>query len=642
MLHELHIRNFAIIDELHLTFAPGLNILTGETGAGKSIIIDAVGLLLGDRAAAEWVRTGSELAAIEALFELPPAAPALEPATAGSNGAPAIAASTPSTESDESEELVEVRALLEREGLDDPDSPSFVTLAREVRRNGRNICRINGRSVSLQLLAEVAAALIDIHGQGEHLNLLKPRTHIHLLDRYAGLLTQRARIAELTAALRRVRAELQRLRQDARTLAQRVDLLSFQAEEIAAARLRPGEELELEGERRRLANAAALLELAQTAAGYLEGGDGEMPGALDLVGEAAARIEKLARIDPDLATRSDEAQALLEQLGDLARNLSDYAEALEFNPARLAEVEERIELLATLRRKYGDTLEQVIAFGARAQRELEELGSWEVKTAALEAREEKLLRAIGAAAAELSAARQRAGERLARAVEQELGDLKMARARFGVAIEQNERADGAFLPDGRRVAFDALGVDRVEFMVSANPGEPLKPMARVASGGETARLMLALKGVLAHAETTPTLIFDEIDQGIGGRVGGVVGQKLWMLTGRGQALAEAESAAQEVAHQVLCITHLPQLAAYGDAHFTVNKQVVVEQGAERTTTLVRALDAAARLEELVTMLGAPGDSGRRSVEEMLAEVANCKSDREARSEKREDGRRRGG
>jgi DNA repair protein RecN (Recombination protein N) len=627
MLLELRIRNFAIIDELQLTFAPGLNILTGETGAGKSIIIDAVGLLLGDRAATELVRDGSELASIETLFELPAAggaqkARARAEAHSNGDGPPSPAASDkagPANGSEDDDEPLDVRALLEAEGLDDPEAPNSVTLAREVRLNGRNICRINGRSVSLQLLADVAAALIDIHGQGEHLNLLKPRTHIHLLDRYAGLLAQREQVAELVSSLRGVRSELARLRQDARTLAQRLDLLSFQVNEIDAARLIPGEEAELESERRRLANAEALLKLAQAAEAYLSGADSELPGALDLIGESVGRLEKLARIDPDMRAGADDAQALLEQLTDLARTLGDYAEALEFNPERLAEVEERIDLLHSLKRKYGDSLEQVIAFGQRAQQELDELGSWEVKTAALEAREQELLRAIGAAGAELTRARAEAGERLARAVEQELADLKMERARFGVSVAQAERSDGALLPDGRRVAFDALGVDRVEFLVSANPGEALKPMARVASGGETARLMLALKGVLAHAETTPTLIFDEIDQGIGGRVGGVVGHKLWALTSRA---ANLES--PEVAHQVLCITHLPQLAAYGDAHFTVNKQVLVEDGRERTTTVVRVLDGAERLEELVTMLGAPGDAGRHSVEEMLREVQAVK------------------
>jgi DNA repair protein RecN (Recombination protein N) len=424
-----------------------------------------------------------------------------------------------------------IKTLLESEGLDDPDSPQWVILSREVRLNGRNICRINGRSVSLQMLAEVAGLLVDVHGQGEHLGLLQPKTHVHLLDRYGALLPLRAQVAERVAELRRIRSELQKLRQDARTIAQRLDMLSFQVDEITAAALRPGEDGELESERRRLGNAEALTSLAQTASGILSQGDGELPGAIDMVSEAVGRLEKLARIDPDMAPHADEGQALIEQLSDLARTLQDYADALEFNPVRLAEVEERLELIASLKRKYGDTIEQINAFGEKARRELEELSNWEAKTADLEQREASLLRVVGKLGAELSQKRQAAGETLARQVEQELADLKMVRARFGVAITQAAHAEGAYLPDGRRVAFDSTGVDQVEFLISANPGEPLKPMARVASGGETARLMLALKSTLAHADATPTLIFDEIDQGIGGRVGAIVGQKLWRLTG---------------------------------------------------------------------------------------------------------------
>ena len=463
---------------------------------------------------------------------------------------------------------------------------------------------------------------------------------MHLLDRYANLLPLRTKLAAEVAALRSVRAALQQLRHDARTVAQRIDMLSYQAEEIFGASLRPGEDADLEGERRRLANAEALLKLAQAAQTYLAGGDGELPGALDLVGEAVSRMEKLARIDPDLADAATETQALLEQLADSARMLADYAESLEFNPVRLQEVEERLELIASLRRKYGDTLEQIVAFGKRAQDELESLSNWEARSADLEQQEDALLHTIGALGADLSEQRRAAGERLARAVEHELADLRMERARFALAVEQTPRSDGAFLPDGRRVAFDATGIDQVEFLISANPGEPLKPMAKVASGGETARLMLALKGTLAHADATPTLIFDEIDQGIGGRVGGVVGHKLWNLTERRTPLAEAsrngsaplppESADNGIAHQVLVITHLPQLAAYGDAHFTVNKQVHVEAGIERTTTVVQALDDAARIAELTQMLGAPGTVGRLSIEEMLREVAVVKQGAAAR------------
>ena len=595
MLHELRIRNFAIIDDLHLVFGPGLNILTGETGAGKSIIIDALGLLLGDRAAADWVRTGSELAEIEATFQLPV----------------------------DRDLAAELQTLLDEQGLDDPDNPDWLVLSREVRLNGRNICRVNGRAVNVQTLGEVTAHLIDIHGQGEHLNLLRPKTHIHLLDRFAGLLPQRRELAQLVAQVRTVRNELHRLRQDARTIAQRVDLLSFQAEEIHTAVLRPGEEVELESERRRLGNAEALLKLAEAASGILSQGDGELPGAIDLVGEAVGKLERLARIDPDLDELAAEGQGLLEQLSDLGRSIQDYADELEFNPERLQEVEERLELIANLKRKYGDTIEQVIAFGVRAQRELDELGNSEAKTSELEKQEDALLRQIGKLAAALSQQRQTAGEAMSRQIERELADLRMSRARFGLSIEQQEAAGGAILPDGRQVAFDQTGVDKVEFLVSANAGEPLKPLARVASGGETARLMLALKSVLTHADATPTLIFDEIDQGIGGRVGAIVGQKLWMLTGQ-LAVAARSNGQAPLHHQVLCITHLPQLAAFGDQHFTVNKQVQTVEGEERTSTVVQTLDVATRVEELMQMLGAHSEAGRRSVEEMMREVLTVK------------------
>jgi DNA repair protein RecN (Recombination protein N) len=592
MLHELRIRNFAIIDDLHLVFGPGLNILTGETGAGKSIIIDALGLLLGDRAAAEWVRAGAEVAEIEATFELFPA-------------------------SDLTGELI---GMLEEQGLDDPDNPGWLMLSREVRLNGRNVCRVNGRAVSLQVLGDVTARLIDVHGQGEHLNLLRPKTHLHLLDRYANLLPMRKEVAGLVGELRGVRSELQRLRQDARTLAQRLDLLSFQVDEIQGAGLRAGEDVELESERRRLGNAEALLKLAQSVQVILSTGESELPSAVDLVSEAVGKLERLARIDPDMSEAAIEGQSLVEQLRDLSRTIQDYAEGLEFNPERLQEVEERLELISNLKRKYGDTIEQIVAFGERAQHELDEIGSWEVKTASLEKKEDALLRKIGALAVVLSAKRQEAGEQMARQIETELGDLRMTRARFGVALAQTDAPDGVILPDERRVAFDATGIDQIEFMVSANPGEPLKPLARVASGGETARLMLALKSVLTQADATPTLIFDEIDQGIGGRVGAIVGQKLWMLT----RSVPANGAVPAVGHQVLCITHLPQLAAFGDQHFTVNKQVLMVHGEERTTTVVCGLGDEARLEELMQMLGAHSEAGRQSVAEMMREVAAVK------------------
>ena len=602
MLHELQIRNFAIIDDLNLHFGMGLNIVTGETGAGKSIIIDALGMLLGDRATAEWVRAGSTRAEIEASFQLP----ADEVVTA-------------------SDEIPTLTKLLEEEGLDDPDNAQWVVLSREVRKSGRNVCRVNGRVVRLQILSQVASYLVDVHGQGTHLSLLQPKTHIHLLDRYAGLLPMREQVSTQAYTLRAVRAELQRLRQDARTIAQRIDILSYQATEIAEAALQPGEETQLDNERRRLSNAETLLHLAQATTAILSEGEGGMPSAVDLLSDAAGRVERLARIDPDMEAAADEGQALAEQVADLARTLQDYADDLEFNPDRLQEIEDRLELISDLKRKYGDTIEQILIFGEQSQTELDSLGNWETKTAELETQEDQLLRSIGELAAELTVQRQAAGEKMARQVEIELADLRMERAQFAVAVEQTEQSEGAYLSDGRRVAFDNTGVDRVAFMISANPGEPLKPMAKVASGGETARLMLALKSVLAHADATPTLIFDEIDQGIGGRVGSVVGQKLWQLTCTPPILNGHTSPIHQENHQVLCITHLPQLAAFGDQHFTVQKEIFQAEGQERTRTRVELLKDEARIHELMQMLGASTAAGRRSVEEMMGEVAAMKS-----------------
>ncbi len=578
MLAEIHIRNFAIIEELSLRFDEGLNVLTGETGAGKSIIIDAVSLLLGGRASTDWIRAGAERAEIEGHFVLGARAQAIQP-------------------------------ILEAEGLEGEDD--LLILAREVRRNGRNICRVNGRAVSLSLLSEIGQWLVDIHGQGEHLSLLRVREHVNLLDRYAGLEAERAEMARLVQALRQVRAELTDLRQDERELARRIDLLSYQVEEITEARLEPGEEEELEAERLRLANAEQLMQLAIEVTQVLEEGSEEQLSAVDLLGQAVQALTRLARIDPTMAEIRQQVEELSYQLSDLARDVRHYQDGIEFNPARLAQVEERLELIYNLKRKYGDSIEEILAFAERAQAELENITHAEERIAELEAEEERLLHEIGELGRRLSEARRAAGERLARAVEQELADLRMEHARFGVDIRWQDDPEGAYVGD-RRVAFDATGLDRVEFLISANPGEPLRPLARVASGGETARLMLALKAVLSRADETPTLIFDEIDVGIGGRVGAIVGRKLWGLT--------APDARGHRAHQVLCVTHLPQLAAYGDAHFHVLKTV---EG-ERTLTHVRRLTGEARVQELAAMLGAPTASGQESAAAMLAEAESTK------------------
>ncbi|MCS6845296.1 MAG: DNA repair protein RecN [Caldilineales bacterium] len=599
MLAELRIANFAIIDTLTLRFCPGFNVLTGETGAGKSIIIDAVDMLLGGKAGQEVIRSGAEATLVEGTFHLSPASQAA------------------------------LAPVLEAEGLEG-DDPATLVLARELRRGGRTVARVNGRAVALAVLKEIGNRLVDIHGQSDHLSLMRPREHIHLLDRYASLLPQREQVAGLVRRLAAVRKELASLRRDQRELARRLDLLSFQAEEIEAAHLTPGEDKELESERRRLANAEQLLRLTEAARVRLAEGDGEQPAASDLVSEASGYLARLAGVDPDAAPLLEAAEALADQLSELIYALESYAGEIEFNPERLNEVEERLSLIHTLKRKYGDTIEEVIAFGRRAREELALLENAEVRTAELEEEEARLLREIGRVAAALSTARREAARRMAEAVERELADLRMARARFAVDFRWEPAADGAVVtakdappdqPPGR-YAFDATGLDAVEFLVSANPGEPLKPLVKVASGGETSRLMLALKTVLGRADETPTLIFDEIDVGIGGRVGATVGRKLWELTAMsaGEPQAAGHGSAWNGRHQVLCITHLPQLAAYGDAHFAVRKQVV----GDRTVTEVVRLEGPLRVQELAAMLGSTSDAGRESVEEMLKEVAAVK------------------
>jgi DNA repair protein RecN (Recombination protein N) len=569
MLVSLSISDFAIIDRLQLEFAPGFIVFTGETGAGKSIIIDAVSAALGGKTEATLVRAGADLARVEAVFR-----PAGEVRAA-------------------------VEAVLAREELLDGDADEL-TLAREIRREGRSTARVNGRLVSLGLLREIGQALVDVHGQSEHLSLLRTREHVFLLDRYAGLDAEREAFAQCARELNALRAELNQLRQSERQREQRLDMLNFQINEITGARLKPGEEEVLLQERTRLANAEKLAALADDAIRALSGGDDDAASAADLLARAAKALTNLAKIDPSLEAQRDLAQSLGEQLHDLAAELDDYRESIEFNPKRLDQVEERLETISRLKRKYGDTLEAVLAFGEKALAEREALTHSSERIAELEKKEAALLRRLGQLGTALSAARRAAAEALARSIEAELNDLKMERARFGVDAQWQDDADGAFV-DGRRVAFDATGLDRIEFLVAPNVGEGLKPLVKIASGGETARLMLALKSVLARADRTPTLIFDEIDQGIGGRVGAIVGRKLWGLA---------------ASHQVLCITHLPQLAGFGDQHFKVEKQIA--DG--RTVTLVRALTEAERALELAQMLGGAGEKTLESAEEILALV----------------------
>jgi len=576
MLSELYIQNFAIIDDLRLTFDAGLNVLTGETGAGKSIILDAMALVLGDRADTTMVRDGSDTAYVESTFHL------------------------------DAKMLVVMDPLLKSEGLEG-DSDEILLLSRELRLSGRNICRINGRAVSLSIQKQMGELLVDIHGQGEHLSLLKPRSHLPLLDAYAGLNTDREIVARTVRQLRSVQREKQKIQHDELTLARRADLLSHQVSEIDGATLHDGEEEELREERQRLANIEHLLQYTNSILLALNGLDDELPSTGDLLGQAEHATEQLASLDPSMKSHLVKLQEISFQLTDFVSDLIGYQSRLEYDPARLDFVEERLELITRLKRKYGNSIVSILAARDAAENELATISHSEESLLQLKKQEEDLLHQVGKLGEKLSNRRQNAGKQLASAIEIELIDLNMERARFDIQIEHID-ADGGAWVGSRRLAFDENGIDQIELLVSANAGESLKPLAKVASGGETSRLMLALKTVLARVDETPTLIFDEIDQGIGGRIGDIVGRKLWALTNPAE-------------HQVIVVTHLPQLAGYADGHFHVSKQL----SGERTTTMVAKLDKDGRVHELAEMLGTDDQHARGAAESILRQAAINKS-----------------
>lgn len=568
MLTELRIENFAIIQRLELEFKSGLITFTGETGAGKSIILDAITAVVGGKTDLNMIRAGAERASVEATFRL------------------------------SSANQKAVRDLLEREDLTEEEDPGYLTLSRELRREGRSVARINGRAVNTNLVREVGAYLIDIHGQSEHLSLLNIRQHIHLLDRYANADAALNNYHRSYERLSTLRKELNQLRQTEQDAERRTDLLSYQLQEIDAAGLKPGEDIELKQERERLANAENLASLSQQTLALLDEGTPEAPSISDMIGEVVQSLSSLARIDTTKTSLSDQAQTIAELVSEVTLELHSYVENIEFNPRRLEQVEERLDLIYKLQRKYGGSIGAVLAFAESGRQELDTIAHATERIAELEAQESLALAELARVGTALSEKRKEAAVRLQSAVEGELSDLSMDGARFSVDFQTVPDPKGVLIPSGESIAFDTTGLDRVEFLIAPNPGEGLKPLVKIASGGETSRLMLALKNVLAQADHIPTLIFDEIDQGIGGRVGMVVGEKLWQLARR---------------HEVLCVTHLPQLAAFGDQHFRVLKQV--KEG--RTTTHVEQLNDTSRLEELAQMLGNLTDVNRSAASETL-------------------------
>jgi DNA repair protein RecN (Recombination protein N) len=568
VLTDLTIREFALIEELRVEFGPGFTCITGETGAGKSIIIDALSAAVGDRIAADSVRTGSESALIEATFD---------------------ASDTPKALAAAAEAGVEA------------DADGILILTRTVGAAGRHRCRVNGRAVPLSVLRGIGDRLVDIHGQHEHQALIREESHLQFLDEFAGVehLARRAEYARLYRTLMEVRSDRDALAQAARERIQQADLLRFQVGEIDSAGLSPGDEKTLLTTRARLANAERLREGAQLTHGLLAGEPAEGLAARDAVREVLRLLQELSAFDPTLGEPAAALEVAAYQLDDVAAALSRYVESVEADPAGLDEVEQRLALIGRLKRKYGDTVEEILGFAEEARGRLGDLEGADERIAELGVEAERLAAEAGRLAVGLSSARQEAAARLSAALSREIAEVGMRHGRLHVDLERRPAADG--LPDGEGSSWaaDPRGTDQCRFLFSANPGEPLKPLAAVASGGELSRVMLVLKSLCSRGHEIPTVVFDEIDAGIGGHATHAVGRKLARVSRRAQ---------------VLCVTHLPQIARLADHHLRADKRTV----GGRAHVEVRALPDDERVAELARMLGAR--EGDRAALEHAAEL----------------------
>ncbi len=555
MLLELRVKDVGIIGKVDWSLSRGFNVVTGETGAGKSLVIGAVEALLAGKVDEELIRYGAEEAQIEGVFALP-----------------------------QDESISQLRGLLADKGFK-ADEETLV-ISYEPRREGRSIARVNGHAVPRGLLNQIGRFLIDVQGQSEHLSLRNREYHLDLLDSYAHTLDLRYSFRDKAMELSKVEQELKTLIEEEKDLARREELLCFQLDEIRQAKLREGEEKELERERNILASTEKLKALSYEAyqALYREEASGPLPPALDKLNEAVQAMKKLVDLDPSLKQQLGFLEETVYGLEEVARDIHSYNDRLEFNPERLEEIESRLELIRNLKRKYGQTIAEVLDYLAKAERELEALSYSSERRAQLEERRSGLKAEMGRIAFELSRARSQAARKLASEVKNELQDLNMSQVEFEVSITQSQAQEGIPFPDGENYAFNSAGVDTVEFIASTNPGEPLKPLTRIASTGEISRFTLALKGALCEADHVPVLIFDEIDVGVGGRSGEIIGKKLWAL-------------AQN--HQVICVTHLPQIAAFADAHYGVHKEV----SGDRTLSMLETLEGEPRIKELAAMLG---------------------------------------
>jgi DNA repair protein RecN (Recombination protein N) len=553
MLTTLRIKNLALVADLTLELQPGYNAITGETGAGKSILIGALNLALGQRADRTLIRAGAEICAVEAVFDV-------------------------------ARSRVPLKSFLDENGLE-PCEENQLVIKRTFTAAGTNKQFVNGSPTTLATLATLGEWLVDMHGPHEHQSLLQPAKQLAILDAFGKLESRREEFATQLRERTRVEAEKAALIVDEKTYAQQLDLLRFQVREIEGAKLQPGEDEQVDAEYQRASNAASLLELTQSAISLLSEDDSAV---LTQTGALGRVLHDLQRVDSSAQSLVAAHELSVASLRELQGELSRYADAVELDPARLGELEERLNLLQSLKRKYGSTLDDVIAFGAEAKHKLQSLEQRDVELVRLNAALQKLDRELQRVGQQLSAERKKLIPKLGKAIAKELGALGFSQSLFDVALTT----------DAQPSTLNASGFDTIEFQFAPNPGEPARPLRAIASSGEMARVMLALKTVLASEDEVPVLVFDEVDANVGGETANAVGEKMKQIA---------------LTHQVLCITHLAPVAAHADAHFVVTKQL--REG--RTISEIELLNKSARVDELARMLGGTGHAARKHAEALL-------------------------
>ncbi len=545
MLSELRIKNFVLIEDLKLEFGSGLNILTGETGAGKSILIDALSGVLGEKMTTDMIRTGFERAILEGVFDI--------------------------------SALPQVRQMLSDSGIDSDDDA--LVLRRELYANGKGRCFANAAQIPVARMREISEYLVDIHGQNEHQNIARVARHREMLDSFAGHTAELEKIRSLHARLSELKEKIGSFEIDEKEKARRIEYLQFALREIGAAKLVPGEEEELRSESHLLANAEKLFTEISTASSLLKD-DG---GIIQNLKRVEHSISTISQFDANAAELLDRVQTSLYSLEDVSGELREYARKIDFSPQRVNEVEERLSLISALKKKYGNSIEEILAYAEKSARELDAIGSSEEQIEALKKEYAAAVKEAKEVALDLSERRREAAKKLEERVMKELRDLGMAGTVLRVSIKRELSPDGEIEAENKRYVLYPHGLDRIEFLIAANEGEDLKQLTRVASGGEMSRIMLALKNVILASDIVDSLVFDEVDSGIGGKTAEIVGKKL-------------KSLARD--RQVLVITHLAQIAAMSDSHFTVQK----ESHNERTMTHVKKLSRADKVREIARML----------------------------------------